>query len=39
MVQNTMFVAEIFRVNIMGDLQNSLQEVIGALSRTTGIIL
>jgi hypothetical protein len=39
MVQNTMFVAEIFRVNTMRDLQNSLREVIGALSRTTGIIL
>jgi hypothetical protein len=39
MVQNTIFVAKIFRVNTMCDLQNSLREVINALSRTMGIIL
>jgi hypothetical protein len=36
MVQNTMFVTEIFRVNVMRDLQNSLREVTGALSRDDG---
>jgi hypothetical protein len=39
MVQNTMFVAEIFRVNDTHDLQYSLRETGGALSWTMGIIL